>query len=155
MLCEMCGKEVPATSRVRIEGTVLALCPACAHFGEPIDPVPVAVSAPSGSSFARSPAPAPAAGARITAPRRRLEERDLYQEIGELELAPDWGRRVRIAREARNWTPEELGKKLNEKKSVVLKIEAGSFHPPDALVRKLEHLLHVRLRAEEGAAANA
>jgi ribosome-binding protein aMBF1 (putative translation factor) len=30
----------------------------------------------------------------------------------------------------------------------VLKLESGSFHPPDALVRKLEHMLGVRLRAE-------
>jgi putative transcription factor len=85
---------------------------------------------------------------RASGTRRRLEERDLYQEIGELELAPDWNKRIRVAREARQWTPEVLGKKLNEKKSVVLKIESGSFHPPDALVRKIEHLLQVRLRAE-------
>jgi putative transcription factor len=77
-----------------------------------------------------------------------MEERDLYREIGEMELAPDWSKRVRVAREARTWTPEVLGKKLNEKKSVVLKIESGSFRPPDALVRKIEHLLQIRLRAD-------
>jgi len=81
-------------------------------------------------------------------PGRRLEERDLYQEIGEMELAADWNKRIRVARESHSWTPEEFGKKLNEKKSVVLKIESGSFRPPDALVRKIEHLLKVRLRAE-------
>jgi len=155
MLCEMCGKDVVATSRVRIEGSVLSLCPDCARFGQPVDPVPAPELAPMSATFTRTPAPPSTSGARLAAPRRRLEERDLYQEIGELELAPDWAHRVRVAREARNWTPEELGKKLNEKKSVVLKIESGSFHPPDALVRKLEHLLHVRLRAEEGAASAA
>jgi putative transcription factor len=77
-----------------------------------------------------------------------MDERDLYREIGELQLADDWGQRVRHAREALTWTPEELGKRLNEKKSVVLKIESGGLHPTDALVRKLEHLLKVRLRAE-------
>ncbi|MGD0249804.1 MAG: helix-turn-helix domain-containing protein [Thermoplasmata archaeon] len=77
-----------------------------------------------------------------------MEERDLYREIGEMELAPDWSKRVRVAREARMWTPEVLGKKLNEKKSVVLKIESGGFRPSDALVRKLEHLLQIRLRAD-------
>jgi ribosome-binding protein aMBF1 (putative translation factor) len=84
---------------------------------------------------------------------RRLEERDLYGDIGELELAPDWPKRVRGAREALGWTPEDFGKKLNEKKSIVLKLESGHFHPPDALVRKIEQLLKVRLRAEPGAAA--
>ena len=77
-----------------------------------------------------------------------MQERDLYQEIGELELAPDWSKRVRVAREALQWTPEQLGKKLNEKKSVVLKIESGGFHPPDDLVRRIERLLKVRLRAD-------
>jgi putative transcription factor len=142
MLCEMCGNEVGSTSRVRIEQSVLQLCPACAKFGTPLDPPPP----PAPDAATRRPsAPAPAR----SAPRaRRLEERDLYTEIGELELAADWGQRVRKAREALTWTPEELGKRLNEKKSVVLKIESGALHPPDALVRKLEHLLKVRLRAE-------
>ncbi len=151
MLCEMCGNEVETTSRVRIEQSVLQLCPACAKFGTPVDPAPASAApeAPGGR-----PRPATAATRAATGPRR-LEERDLYAEIGDLELAPDWGQRVRHAREALTWTPEELGKRLNEKKSVVLKIESGSFHPPDELVRRLEHLLKVRLRAtpETGAAA--
>lgn len=146
MLCEMCGKNVVATSRVRIEGSILTVCPDCAKFGQPVDPV----SAPPLSSGPMSTSLPGARGARIGGARRRLEERDLYQEIGEMELVPDWARRVRLAREAHTWTPEVLGKKLNEKKSVVLKIESGSFHPPDELVRKLEHLLKIRLRAEEG-----
>jgi putative transcription factor len=148
MLCEMCGKDVETTSRVRIEGTVLFVCSDCAKFGQPVDPVP---APPSAAPMTRARSAPVGAGARIGAPRRRLEERDLYQEIGELELAPDWFRRVRIAREAHTWTPEELGKKLNEKKSVVLKLESGNIHPPDDLVRKLERLLKIRLRAEQGA----
>jgi putative transcription factor len=147
MLCEMCGKEVLLTSRVRLERTVLNLCPDCAKFGQPVNPAP-AVPAPS----LRAGRPSSAGGAsRPASSGRRLEERDLYRDIGEMELAPDWFRRVRVAREARTWTPEDLGKKLNEKKSVVLKIESGSFRPPDQLVRKIEHLLKIRLRAEEGA----
>ncbi len=153
MLCEMCGNDVEATARVRIEQSVLQLCPSCAKFGTPIDPPPPP-PAPVGSPARRAPLAPPAR----SAPRgRRLEERDLYTEIGELELAPDWGQRVRHAREALAWTPEELGKRLNEKKSVVLKIESGGFHPADTLVRKLEHLLKVRLRAdpEKGPAAGS
>jgi len=151
MLCEMCGNEVEATSRVRIEQSVLQLCPSCAKFGTLLDPPPAAASGPPSAAARR-----PASSAVLRAPRpRRLEERDLYTEIGELELAPDWGHRVRKAREALTWTPEELGKRLNEKKSVVLKIETGDLHPPDALVRKLEHLLKVRLRADPAAEPTA
>jgi putative transcription factor len=146
MLCEMCGNDVETTTRVRVEGTVLALCPACARFGTPVDPPPAAPAPPRPEPSFTGPA------TRVGRTGRRLEERDLYVEIGELELAPDWARRVRIAREAIPWTPEELAKKLNEKKSVVLKLESGGFHPPDQLVRKLERLLKIRLRAEPGPA---
>jgi putative transcription factor len=148
MLCEMCGNEVEATSRVRIERSVLQLCTNCEKFGERVDPPPPPAIAPAAPQGRR---PMVAATRSSTGPRR-LEERDLYREIGELELAADWGRRVRVAREAMTWNPEELAKRLNEKKSVVLKIESGGFHPPDTLVRKLEHLLKVRLRAEPTAA---
>ena len=146
MLCEMCGEDVESTSRVRVEGTVLRACPVCARFGTPVDP-PVS-HAPIPST--RPPRPTPVA-ARTSA-SRRAEERDLFAEIPEMELAADWPKRIRAAREARQWTPEDLGKRLNEKKSVVLKLESGNFHPPDALIRKLEHLLSVRLRAEAGLA---
>jgi putative transcription factor len=145
MLCEMCGKEVESTSRVKVEGTVLRLCPDCSKFGELLDPPPLPAPAP-GAPRPRS--PPPGAATRAGTGARRLEERDLYTDIGEMELAPDWPKRIRAAREKLTWTPEVLGKKLNEKKSVVLKLESGSIRPPDALVRKIEHLLGVRLRAE-------
>ena len=144
MLCEMCGKFTLVTSRFRIVGAVRLVCTLCARFGEPLDPAPPPAVGRRvvGRSLPSAPVVRPLGGGR------RLEERDLYTDIGELELAPDWGKKVRIAREARTWTPEELAKRLNEKKSVVLKIESGGFHPPDALVRKLERLLQVRLRAD-------
>jgi len=151
MLCEMCGSEVESVSRVKVEGSVLRLCPACARFGEALEPPPAPAVTAAGPSPLRARPLAPAS--RPVGGARRLEERDLYGEIGELELAADWSKRVRAAREVLGWTPEELGKKLNEKKSVVLKIESGHIHPTDALVRKLEHLLKVRLRADPASAA--
>ena len=34
MICEMCGKEVPMTKTVIIEGSRMDVCPGCARFGE-------------------------------------------------------------------------------------------------------------------------
>lgn len=153
MLCEMCGEDVASTSRVRIEGSVLRVCPSCAKYGLALDPPPSTVGAvPSGRGV--RPGAGPVTPLPRASPRgRNLEERDLFRELPELELAPDWSRRIRTAREKLNWTPEELGKRLNEKKSVVLKMESGSFRPPDEMVRKIERLLKIRLRAESEAAA--
>jgi putative transcription factor len=144
MLCEMCGKEVETTTRERIEGSVLRVCADCAKFGKPIDPPPVPAPARPGTPPVRYGGGA----SRASGGPRRLEERDLYTEIGEMELAADWPKRIRLAREALHWTPEEFAKKLNEKKSIVLKLEAGGFRPPDDLVRRVERLLKVRLRAD-------
>jgi len=145
MLCEMCGKDVESTSRVRIEGTVLNLCADCARFGKPVDPPPTPPA--TGTSTSRGVAYAGGATRGSRGPRS-MQERDLYLEIGEMELAPDWAKRIRVAREALHWTPEEFAKKLNEKKSVVLKLESGGIRPPDDLVRRVERLLKVRLRAD-------
>jgi putative transcription factor len=149
MLCEMCGKDVDLTSRVRIEGSVLNLCSDCARFGKALDPP----SPPALVAAAPRRAVYSGGASRAGGGGRSMQERDLYQEIGEMELAPDWSKRIRVAREALHWTPEEFGKKLNEKKSVVLKIESGGFHPPDQLVRRIERLLKVRLRADPSAPA--
>jgi putative transcription factor len=140
MLCEMCGTDVEATSRVKIERSVLQLCPNCAKFGTPVDP-------PPGPAPSTAPTRLRVGPARPSA-SRRFEERDVYLEMPEMELAPDWFQRIRVAREHRGWTPEVFAKKLNEKKSVVLKVESGSFRPPDALIRKIEHHLGIRLRAD-------
>jgi putative transcription factor len=149
MRCEMCGKDVETLTRVRIEGSVLRLCADCAKFGKPIDPPP----APPTARTATAPVRYGGGASRAAAGPRRLEERDLYLEIGEMELAPDWAKRIRVAREALRWTPEDLAKKLNEKKSIVLKLESGAIHPPDDLVRRVERLLKVRLRADPASAA--
>lgn len=143
MLCEMCGKDVESASRVRVEGSVLQLCADCAKFGTPLSPPPPDLAPVPDFS----PVPPGPPGERIVFRTRRLEERDLFKELPEMELAEDWPQRVRTAREHLTWTPEELGKRLNEKKSVVLKLEAGAIRPPDAMVRKIERLLKIRLRA--------
>jgi putative transcription factor len=139
MICEMCGADVEQATRIRLERSVLSVCPKCAKFGQPVDP-PAPSAGPGRATVV------PLNRGRPSLSGRRVVERDVYSEMPDLELADDWARRIRVAREALGWTPEDLGRKLNEKKSVILKLESGSFRPPDALVGKLERLLKVRLR---------
>ncbi|MCI4318577.1 MAG: multiprotein bridging factor aMBF1 [Thermoplasmata archaeon] len=144
MLCEMCGKDVDGLNRVELEGSTLSLCAECSRFGTIVVPAtPVveraAAARPTGSVESRM-------GLRA----QRMTERDLFRELPEMELAPDWPKRVRLAREKLTWTPEDLAKKLNEKKSVVLKIESGNFRPPDGQIRKIEQMLKIRLRTVPG-----
>jgi putative transcription factor len=147
MLCEMCGNEVESVNSVRVEGTVLRLCQSCSRFG-------TVLAAPSAaSSGGAAGGPVTPVDERLARRGRRMEERDLFRELPDMDLAPDWFKRIRVAREKLTWTPEDLGKKLNEKKSVVLKMESGSFRPPDTMIPRLEHLLKIRLRADPEATA--
>jgi len=63
----------------------------------------------------------------------------------ELELIEDFGERVKRARLRLGLTQEDLAKQLNEKLTIIKKIETGEYKPPIELARKLERFLKIRL----------
>jgi putative transcription factor len=124
--CEMCGKGQETLVKAKIEGTVLELCEGCAKFGEIIHTPEVRVK-----DFApRKP---------IVVPKRR----ELLQVITD-----DYGQKIRTARERMGLKQEEFAKRLNEKESIMQKIEAGQFQPSIETARKLERLLKIQLVEE-------
>lgn len=123
-LCEMCGTEHSRLTPVSLEGTQLLLCENCSRFG-----VPVKTPATRRVSVARP---------RPSRPHRSLPvEEDLVVDLGE---------RIRRSREAKGWKREELARRLNEKVSVIEKLEKGKMRPDDRLVAKVERVLEIRLR---------
>ena len=135
MICELCGADVPHTKNVAIESTVLAVCNNCAKFGDEVStPVVRRGSMP------------PVIAQRLEARKRRRTARDVYAETGEEELAEDFPQRIRRAREERGWKQADLGAKINEKVSVISQLESGAISPGDALVRKVEHALGIKLK---------
>ena len=135
MICELCGADVPHTKNVAIESTVLAVCNNCAKFGDEVStPVVRRGSMP------------PVIAQRLEARKRRQTPRDVYAETGEEELAEDFPQRIRRAREERGWKQADLGAKINEKVSVISQLESGAISPGDALVRKVEHALGIKLK---------
>lgn len=64
-------------------------------------------------------------------------------------LATDYDSRIRKAREATEFTQEELADRLNEKASLIRKLERGDVLPDDSVQRKLESALEIEL--SEGA----
>jgi putative transcription factor len=66
------------------------------------------------------------------------------------EIAQDYDERLRDAREATGLSQEELAKQLNEKASLIRKLEHGDTLPSDAVQGKLEKALDVDLSAGAG-----
>jgi len=61
------------------------------------------------------------------------------------EVVESYHVKIRQAREKRGLSQEELGKKINEKASVISKLETGKMTPNNVLVTKLEHALGIKL----------
>lgn len=129
MICELCGTEFPKTRRVIIEGTPLNVCSNCAKFGTPVT-----------KEQARKESPV-----LERLERKRYRPPDIYEREVDI-LVRDFSTRIREARMRMDISQEEFGKQLNEKWSVINKLETGDLRPDDKLVAKLERALGITLR---------
>ncbi|MFA6803499.1 MAG: multiprotein bridging factor aMBF1 [Candidatus Methanomethylophilaceae archaeon] len=137
MICEMCGKEVPVTKPVFIEGSRLSVCPNCSKFG---DENRGATSAKGG--------PAPSAEIieqRLQKRERRMQTRDVYAGVETTQIIDDYGTAIKNARSARGMELEQFAAMISEKKGTLAKVEANDLVPDDKLVRKIEKALDIRL----------
>ena len=135
MICELCGADVPRLKNVAIEATILSVCSSCSRFG-------VEVSTPA---LRQSTMP-PIIAQRLESRQRRMTPKDVYAEASPLELVDDFSQRIRQARDSRGWKQADLGAKINERASVIAKLESGAMTPGDALIRKIERELGIRLK---------
>ena len=133
----MCGKEMASLLPVRIEGTILNVCRDCARFGDNV----------RAGGKQQSAAEPSVIQARLQNRERRMKSRDVYEGGEEsIELAVDFSKRIKEAREKMGWKQEELAAKMNERVSIIHKLESGSMYPDDTLIRKVEKTLDIKLK---------
>ena len=134
MRCEVCGSKIYGKSyNVIIEGAKLTVCNECAKHGRIVieEPKPMTtILKPKTNSQPL----------RVQTNKRTEPTVEVTQELIE---NFDW--KIRQAREKLGIPHEELGKKINEKVSVLRKIETGKVRPDNILVAKLEHALKIKL----------
>ena len=137
MICELCGSEVPRLMPTRIEESILQVCSRCQRYGE------VQVS----SEPRKKEADQDVVKERIEKRERRRKGRDIYTQIG-TELASDYDVRIRKARQRMGLDQKKLAAKIQEKKSIIAKLETRSMRPDDRLMKKLEGTLGIKLTEE-------
>lgn len=133
MNCELCGKDTGYLKNVIIEQSTLKVCPQCMKFGK-IAPAPPPDRGSVGGTGPAAP--------------RRAYARDVFTEDGRKELVLDYPERIKSARLGKGWTPEEFGKVINERKSIITKLESGELRPDKKLTSKLEKKLNISLMGE-------
>jgi putative transcription factor len=133
--CEVCGKKIHGKPvKALIEGAKLTVCNVCAKYGTIVQEEPKPQLPPQ----LRSEAKISKQKVSVAVKSQKIEEVSL-------ELVDDYDVRVRRAREKLGLTHEELGKRINEKVSVLKKIETRKIKPDNKLAAKLEHALKVKL----------
>ncbi|HUS75987.1 MAG TPA: multiprotein bridging factor aMBF1 [Methanothrix sp.] len=131
--CEICGAEISgAPQRVMIDGSALEVCKGCARFGKAEDKW--------------SPVPKKMVPVERAFTVKRPKPRDHFKDL--VELVPDFGRKIREAREGLGLSPEELGGKIKEKATLLKKIEREDISPEDDIRKKLERVLKIKLLDE-------
>ena len=127
--CEICGADIEHGVRIMIEGTELEVCPKCAELGVRVADAPKKASVYEYQDR------------RILVSTHR--RRGLPEFVDE--IIEDYASVIRKARESRGLTQEKLADLVNEKLSLIRKIERGDIVPDDKVRKKLEHNLDVKL----------
>lgn len=127
--CELCGKRIDSAYVVDVEGVELRVCTKCA----------------SGKRIMSKPETRPIAKPRYTRVRKNEEEPSLRE---------DYGNIMRRARERMKLPLGVLAEMLNEKETLLLRVEQGKTLPSASLIKKLEKALGIRLYEKEKAETN-
>lgn len=101
-----------------MEGTILEVCEGCSKFGELVETRPVRMP-----KVRRTP---------------KLKEETI--------IIDNYGKKIIEARKKINLTREGFAKKINEKESLIRRIESEVMRPNDKLIEKIERFLNIKLK---------
>ena len=129
MQCDMCGVESNLL-RVEIEGTEINACQKCARFGKVI------------SNF-KSKQEIVKEQTKVIkyVERKKVEKKEVPIEV----IVTNYSKIIRNKREEIGIKQKHMAKKLNEKESLLQKIEQGSIRPSIPLAKKIERVLGIKL----------
>jgi putative transcription factor len=141
--CEMCGAETASPTTVKIEGAELDVCDDCADFGTEVEQQSTESTSTkysTDSSGASGQSESSGSGGGSSS---RSRSRDMFDDMEE--VVQDYDDRIRNAREAAGLSQEDLADDLNEKASLIRKLERGASLPSDSVQGKLERRLDITL----------
>ena len=143
-----CGSDQSSLTTVKVEGAELELCGDCKEFGTEVrtESSSSASTKYSTSSSSSDESTADSTGSTTSSASQgggSSPRRDMFDNMDE--IAADYDDRIRQARESRNLSQEDLADSLNEKASLIRKLERSDILPSDDVREKLERRLDISL----------
>lgn len=143
LLCEVCGQEILGKAKkVNIEGANLIVCENCARFSD--SSLRASAKQPQKPKISKN-----ASTKRVSVVKkpksRSVVKKDFFSDS--YDLLDDYADKIRKAREEKGLSHEELAKKINERVSIIKKIETGKMRPSEIIIRKLEKELQINICA--------
>jgi len=124
MQCDMCGKGFDTLNVTKIEGVEMSVCKECSKYGKFVKRIQPEIKIKQSARREVK-----------IAPRRETA----------FAVHEEYGNRIKNAREKLNLKQEDLANKLNEKASLMQRIESGHKEPSIDMARKLEKFLRIKL----------
>ncbi|NHJ03426.1 MAG: TIGR00270 family protein [Candidatus Heimdallarchaeota archaeon] len=159
MSCEMCGKFAgPDLVEAEVDGVSMFLCRQCSKFGTKPSSKKQGIhddSTETEVTFVRSTPGEKGSsmshikvktGSSLTPRTQRRPHRDALT-FSE-DLIDNYGEVIKEARKSKGLSLEDFAQLINEKASLLQKIEKSEFNPPDDLVTKIERKLDISLKEE-------
>ncbi len=162
--CELCGKQTEDRKKVMIEKTIFNVCITCSKRGKPIEAKSGYTSinkknnegikkttskysstTPSLMTTASTTKPSPLYNKIKTIPKNKPLPQKKINLTDEYILDPEFPKVIRDARNKKGITHDQLGQKINEKVTLLKKIETGTIKPDELLSKKLEKFLGIKL----------
>jgi len=130
--CPICGGKIWGRGeKVLLEGAKITVCQSCAQFGIKIKAKPQMIET------TKKLYPKPTSSVKKVVRHREIEE--------SIEIVSDYVVRIREARNARGLNQDQFAQKLNEKPSLLRRIEAGKVEPTTKLAKKIEEVYNIKL----------
>ena len=130
--CPICGGKIWGRGqKVLIEGAKITVCQSCAQYGVKIKNVPKTTDKVR-QNYAK-----PNAYSKKKAYTRQIDDG--------LEIVVDYVNKIRNARNSRGLNQDQFAQKLNEKPSLLRRIEAGKVEPTIKLAKKIEQVYEITL----------
>jgi len=120
MECQICGKNFQKLNKIELEGTVVSVCERCMRFGKVVE--------------------------------KKVDYQEMKRYVSfkplvenEVTFVPKYGELIRKRREANGLTRIDFAKRINEKESVIKRIEEEGMEPDEELAKRIENFLKIKL----------